>query len=53
MVLEMRSRMHCLSGMQGVRKRVDFIKERREINTESLMLRDSSALRLEDVLKGF
>lgn len=39
--------------MQGVRKQVDFIKERVEINTQTLKLGDSSAPRLEDVLKGF
>lgn len=53
MVLEMRSWMHRVPGTQGVRKQVDFIKERGEINTEFLMLGDSSAPRLEDVLKGF
>lgn len=52
MVLEMRSWTHRLSGTQGVRKQVDVIKERVEINTE-LMLRDSSAPRLEDVPGGF
>lgn len=36
MVLEMRSWTHCLSGTQGVRKRFDVIKERVEINTQSL-----------------
>lgn len=47
MVLEMRSWTCCLSGRQRVRKQVDFIKERVEINTQFLMLRDSSAPRLE------
>ncbi len=54
MVLEMRSWTCCLSGMQGVGKHVDFIKERVEIHAqEFLMLRDSSAPRLRDVFKGF
>lgn len=35
MVLEIRLWMHCLSGTQGVRKQVDCIKERWEINTQS------------------
>lgn len=52
MVLEMRSWMHCLSEMQGVRKQVDCIKEKWETNTQTLMLRDNSAPRLEDVIKG-
>lgn len=45
--------MHCLSGMQGVRKQVDFIRERGNKYAEFLMLRDSSVPRREDVLKGF
>lgn len=35
MVLEMRSWMLCLCGMQGVRKPADVTKERGEINTQT------------------
>lgn len=41
--------MLCVSGMQGVKKQADFIKEGREINTRFLMLRDGSAPILENV----
>lgn len=41
--------MLCLSGMKGVKKQADFIKEGREINTRFLMIRDGSAPILENV----